>query len=269
MIREPAFAGHFYPEDPATLRAAVGECLEAGSGDPAIAAFAIVVPHAGYVYSGRIAGAVYGGTRLPERLVILCPNHTGRGEPVAVMNRGGWRTPLGVAPVDGTLADLILSRCPMATIDDEAHRHEHSLEVQLPFLQVLRPEPRFVPVCVGIAGLPELAALGRGLAEALALAGGGAGIVVSSDMSHYLPADVARAQDRAALERIEAMDPEGLHRVVRERAISMCGIAPAVAGLVAAREAGARSARLIAYGNSGDAGGGYGSVVAYAGLAIT
>jgi AmmeMemoRadiSam system protein B len=271
VIREPAFAGQFYPDDPARLRAEIQRCLapEPGIEEAAVAAAAIVVPHAAYMYSGRIAGAVYAAARLQERLVILCPNHTGRGEPVAVMSRGGWRTPLGVAPIDETLADRILARCPMATVDDQAHRREHSLEVQLPFLQVLRAAPRFVPICVGITSLPDLVALGLGIAAAIAPPGEPAGIIVSTDMSHYLPAEAARAQDMVALERIEALDPEGLHRVVRQRGISMCGIAPAVAGLTAARCGGARAARLIAYGNSGDASGDYGSVVAYAGLAIS
>lgn len=270
MIREPVFAGHFYPDDPVALRDGVLRYLEAGADAVASksSAVAVVVPHAGYIYSGRIAGAVYATVRLPERLVILCPNHTGRGEPAAVMNRGGWRTPLGVAPIDEALADRILEACPMATVDDVAHRREHSLEVQLPFLQVIRDEPRFVPICVGFDSLSDLAALAQGLARALEGPGNGAGIIISSDMSHYLPAEVARAQDRAALDRMEAMDPEGLHRVVHERDITMCGVAPAVAGLMAAKIGGAAAARLIAYGNSGDTSGDYDSVVAYAGLAI-
>jgi len=273
VIREPVFAGHFYPDDPVALRDEVRRYLEAGTGKKDAAAgvddnaVAVMVPHAGYIYSGRIAGAVYATVRLPERLVILCPNHTGRGEPAAVMNRGGWRTPLGVAPIDEALADRILEACPMATVDDVAHRREHSLEVQLPFLQVIRDHPRFVPLCVGFDSLNDLVALGRGLARALQDTG--AGIIISSDMSHYLPADVAEAQDRAALDRIEAMDPEGLHRIVHERDISMCGIAPAVAGLTAAKIGGAAAARLVAYGNSGDTSGDYDSVVAYAGLAIS
>ncbi len=271
MIREPVFAGQFYPDDPTRLRAEVARCLASGTGmkEAAREAVAAVVPHAAYMYSGRIAGAVYATALLPERLVILCPNHTGRGEPVAIMSRGGWRTPLGIAPIDETLADRILSRCPMATVDDQAHAREHSLEVQLPFLQAIRREPRFVPICVGTTSLPDLVALGRGIAAAIAAPGEPAGIIISSDMSHYLPADAARAQDMAALERIEAMDPEGLHRVVGERAISMCGIAPAVAGLVAAKSGGASGARLIAYGSSGDANGDFDSVVAYAGLVIS
>jgi len=271
LIREPVFAGQFYPDDPMQLRAEVARCLasEAEGDEAAGEAVAVVVPHAAYMYSGRIAGAVYATARLPERLVILCPNHTGRGKPVAIMSRGGWRTPLGVAPIDETLADRILSRCPMARVDDEAHLREHSLEVQLPFLQVIRQEPRFVPICVGTTSLPDLVALGLGLAAAIADPEGRAGVIISTDMSHHLTADAARAQDLAALERIEAIDPEGLHRVVRERAISMCGIAPAVAGLVAAKSGGALAARLIAYGTSGDANGDYASVVAYAGLAIS
>ncbi len=269
MTRRPAVAGRFYPADPETLRQDLRRLTE-GHGPPAKArGIALLVPHAGYVYSGRVAGATYTSVRLPGRAVILCPNHTGEGEAVAVMDRGAWDLPLGAAPIDEPLAAGILSLCPAARVDAEAHRKEHSLEVQIPFLQYLVGAIRFVPVCVGTLHLQLLLDLGRALAEALGQAGDDVLLVISSDMSHYVPAIEAERRDRKALDRILAIDPQGLHRVVLEEEISMCGIAPAVAGLEAARRLGARTARLIAYSHSGVASGDLSSVVGYAGVAIT
>jgi len=271
QVRWPAVAGQFYPESPAALRAMVERCL-GGHGEPRgeegpRPALAVVAPHAGYVYSGEVAGAVYATTALPGSLVILCPNHTGEGDPVAVIHRGCWRTPLGDAAIDETLADRILRICPMATVDERAHRREHAIEVQIPFLQIRMQRFSFVPICVGVGNLDALLRLGRALGGLLRESPG-AGLVISSDMSHYVTAAVASEKDMLAVERIEKLDAEGLHRVVRDHDISMCGFAPAVAGLAAAREAGAGAGRLVAYANSGDASGDYDRVVGYAGLAI-
>lgn len=272
-MREPAVAGFFYPGDPGELRAEVEECLawrpEGATEGAEAPAAAVIVPHAGYVYSGRVAGATFAAARLPATLVILCPNHTGVGESIAVMDRGAWRTPLGPAPIDEPLADWILEACPLATVDPRAHRREHSLEVQLPFLQVRMKEFSFVPICVATGRLPELVRLGDALAGVVRGWSRPVGIVISSDMSHYIPSGEAREKDMTAIDRILAMDPEGLHQVVHERDISMCGIYPAVAGLTAARANGAAAARLIAYANSGDTSGDYDRVVGYAGLTIS
>jgi AmmeMemoRadiSam system protein B len=216
-----------------------------------------------------VAGATYASARLPATLVILGPNHTGAGEPIAVMHRGAWRTPLGSVRINEALADRILETCPPASVDERAHRREHSLEVQIPFLQVTMREFTFVPICVGTGRLAALTTLGQALAGAIRGWSEPVGIVVSSDMSHYIPAQEAREKDMMAVERILALDPEGLHQVVRERDISMCGISPAVAGLTAAKANGATSARLVAYANSGDTSGDYDRVVGYAGLSVS
>ncbi|MFQ5876767.1 MAG: AmmeMemoRadiSam system protein B [Acidobacteriota bacterium] len=267
--RKPAVAGSFYTADPEALREEI-ERLLAGRTPPAQPrGIALMVPHAGYIYSGRVAADAYTSVRLSPRAVILGPNHTGEGHPVAVMREGSWSLPFGEAAIDAPLAGAILDRCPGAREDDRAHRSEHSLEVQVPFLQRLLPSFRFVPICVGTLRLPLLLDLGRAVAEAIRAAGEDVLILISSDMSHYIPAATAQAQDRKAIDRILALDPEGLHRVVLEESISMCGIAPAVAGLDAARRLGARSARLVSYANSGDRSGDYRSVVAYAGIAVT
>jgi hypothetical protein len=268
MIRRPAVAGSFYPANPEALRRDLERLTATRPPAAPDTATALLVPHAGYVYSGRIAAAAYAAARLPRRFVILGPNHTGAGEPIAVMDSGAWRTPLGEAPIDEDLARDVLARCRAAAADAEAHRGEHSLEVQIPFLQHLVAEVRIVPICVGTMRLPVLLDLGRAVAEAVRAAGAGALLVISSDLSHYVPAPVAERQDRQAIDRVLAIDPEGLHRVVLQEDISMCGVAPAVAGLEAARRLGARSGRLVAYGNSGDTNGDYRSVVGYAGVVL-
>lgn len=268
-IREPAVAGHFYSADPAALRSEVTRSLGSfgeGRGGPT---HAVVVPHAGYLYSGDVAGATYAVANLPRRLIVLGPNHTGRGRPIAVMDRGAWRTPLGLVPLDGALAGRIMEGCAGAAIDAKAHAGEHSLEVQLPFLQVLLGDFTFVPICVGTDDPHTLSRLGMDLARVLGGESERVGLVISSDMSHYIPADEARRLDMLAVERMEALDPEGLDRIVRAHGISMCGHAPAVAGLAAARGMGARECRLIRYANSGDTSGDYARVVGYAGLAVS
>jgi AmmeMemoRadiSam system protein B len=268
MTRRPAVAGSFYPADPEALRSAI-DAMTGGRTPPREPiALALLVPHAGYVYSGRVASETYLASRLPARLVILGPNHTGEGSPIAIMSEGSWRTPLGDAGIDAALATAILGRCPAASEDAAAHRREHSIEVQVPILQRLVPDFRFVPVCVGTQRLTALLDLGRSLAAAIQASGGECLMVMSSDMSHYVPAALAERQDRKALDRIRALDPAGLHRVVLEEEISMCGMAPAVAGLEAARLLGASSARMVAYGHSGERTGDDGSVVAYAGVSI-
>lgn len=269
MIRRPAVAGQFYPADPETLRRDLVALTQGKSSPAEPRGVALMVPHAGYIYSGRVAGATYVSVRLPQRAVILCPNHTGLGEAIAVSDESHWETPLGRVPIDAPLARDILERCPKARADASAHSREHSLEVQVPFLQHLVGDVRFVPICVGTLHLPALLDLGRAMAGAIRDDGDDILLIISSDMSHYVPAAVAEKQDRKAIERLLAIDPEGLHRVVLEEDISMCGIAPAVAGLEAARRLGASRARLVAYGHSGETSGDVRSVVGYAGVAVT
>lgn len=268
MTRRPAVAGSFYPAGTEALRTAIDTMMGGRTPPREPLAKALLVPHAGYIYSGRIACETYLSSRLPNRLVILGPNHTGEGAPIAVAREGAWRTPLGNAVIDVSLADAILAGCPGARPDENAHRREHSIEVQIPFLQRLVPEFRFVPICVGTQRLTELLDLGRAVADAIRAAEDDILILLSSDMSHYVPAAFAERQDRKALERLQALDPEGLHRVVHEEDISMCGVAPAIAGLQAARLLGASSSRLVAYGHSGERTGDVSSVVAYAGVAV-
>ena len=266
-VRKPYVAGHFYPGDREILRREIDSLLKCSEGGPRPAR-GVVVPHAGYMYSGSVAGAVYGTALLPRRLVILGPNHTGLGRPISVMNRGAWETPLGTVAIDETLADLILDATSAADADEAAHRAEHALEVQIPFLQVSLGEFTFAPICVGTGRLSDLESLAAGVATALRSIGDPAGIVISTDMTHYEPADVAHEKDHKAIRKMEALDAEGLHGLVRREAISMCGYAPATAGLLALKQLGATSARLVAYANSGDTSGDYREVVGYAGLIV-
>jgi AmmeMemoRadiSam system protein B len=263
MLREPAVAGRFYPGSPSRLAAEVDGFLR-----PAAArtpARGLLAPHAGYMYSGAIAGEVYRRVEIPRRVVVLGPNHTGLGAPVSLWPAGSWRTPLGVVPVDEPLT-AALAAAPGVELDDEAHVHEHSLEVQVPFLQRSQPDLSLAAICLGPLSWRACEALGKALAGAASAAG--ALIVASSDMSHYVSAAEAREKDQLAIDRVLAIDPAGLHEVVRREHISMCGFIPATVMLVAAREMGATSAELVRYGHSGEVTGDDAQVVGYAAMRV-
>jgi AmmeMemoRadiSam system protein B len=263
MDRDPAVAGRFYPGDPARLAREVDGFLAAAK-EP-VRALGLVAPHAGYVYSGAVAGAVYAHVVVPERVIVLGPNHTGAGGDVALWADGSWETPLGKVPVDAALARALLAS-PLVEADPAAHRLEHSLEVQVPFLQRRQRRLSIVPLCLGPLGYSACEALGEEVARAASA--GGALVVASSDMSHYLPAAEARARDERALERLLALDPRGLHEVVRREHITMCGFVPATVMLVAALAMGATRADLVRYGHSGETSGDDRSVVGYAGVVV-
>jgi len=265
-LREPAVAGHFYPRSAQTLTQEIRKYTAPAA--EKISALACVVPHAGYMYSGHVAGAVYARLQLPPRFVILCPNHTGYGRPLAVMTEGAWQTPLGLAPIDRELGHALRLACPLLEEDEVAHRGEHAIEVQLPFLQAALPEFTFVPVAVGTARYEPLQSLGEALAEVLRAQPEKVMLISSSDMNHYEPDDVTRIKDRKAIDKILALDPRGLYDVVMEESISMCGFAPTVATLTAARLLGATSAEVIKYATSGDISGDRSAVVGYAGVVV-
>jgi len=226
------------------------------------------VPHAGYVYSGPVAGAVYARLRVPRSVIVLCPNHTGRGAPAALDPSDAWRTPLGDVPVDRRLSDRLLALCPSLEKDAEAHRREHSLEVQLPFLQVLRPGFSLVPVCLGEPSVALCREIGEACSRIRAEEPEPPLLLASSDMNHYESREEGRRKDDLALARVEALDPEGLFRTVVTESISMCGFLPATALLFAARAADAGPARVVARRDSGDETGDTASVVGYAGVIV-
>ena len=268
MTRPARYAGSWYPADPETLRSAVEGYIAAGG--PAAPALGLMVPHAGYIYSGRVAGIGYAAVEVPASVVVLAPKHHHAGPPVSVWDGGGWQTPLGEVPIDEALRDAVLADCGEAVGDRLAHSNEHSLELQLPFLKVRRPDLRIVPIAVGTRDAEALRALGEACAKAIGQsAEGGVGLVVaSSDMSHYVSAAEAKEKDSLALERLIALDPEGLLDVVEREGISMCGVAPAAAMLFAARALGAGAAEVVAYATSGDVTGDRDEVVGYAAAAV-
>lgn len=270
-VRSPAVSGRFYPARPETLTRDLDSYLmnDPEKFEKVENAVGCVAPHAGYMYSGHVAGAVY--RRLPARssYVILGPNHFGRGAPLAIMSGGSWRTPLGEVPVDTSLAAGLRASCRLLVDDAEAHEEEHSLEVHLPFLQREVKRFAFVPVAIGAGGYAALEALGRGVAQAVKAAPKPVLIVASSDMNHYEPDSITRVKDRKAIDKILALDPEGLYQTIRREDISMCGYGPAVAMLTAARELGAQRGELVKYATSADAGGDRGAVVGYAGIIVS
>ncbi|HUN89405.1 MAG TPA: AmmeMemoRadiSam system protein B [Terriglobales bacterium] len=265
-VRMPAVAGQFYPAHEDTLRRAL-ETYTHVNGEK-IEALGAIVPHAGYMYSGHVAGAVYGRLKLPDRFVILCPNHTGQGKPLATMSEGSWMTPLGEVHIDADLAGRIMTGMPVLHDDIEAQRHEHALEVQLPFLQLLVKQFEFVPITVGTSRFEHLVALGDAIARAIESRGDHVMIIASSDMNHYETDSTTRVKDRKAIDRVLALDAEGLYDVVLKERVTMCGFGPAIAMMTAAKAMGAKSAELIRYATSGDVSGDRDAVVGYAGIAV-
>jgi AmmeMemoRadiSam system protein B len=266
VVRPPAVAGQFYPGRADVLLRDIREYTS--SGTEKRSALGCVVPHAGYMYSGHVAGALYGSLKLPRRFVILCPNHTGEGAPLAINSEGAWETPLGQAPIDAELAQLLKAKFPLLAEDRVAHQTEHALEVQLPFLQALEKEFSFVPITVGTGRLDVLQALGKVIAEAVQAIDEPAMVIASSDMNHYESDEVTRVKDRKAIDRVLALDPEGLHATVQREHITMCGYGPAVVMLTAVKALGATKAELVKYATSGDVSGDKDWVVGYAGIAI-
>lgn len=267
MLREPAVAGRFYPADPATLSADIRSYLSPPQ--PRTRAIGCIVPHAGYMYSGHVAGAVFSKLDIPSCCIILCPNHTGRGHPLAVMDEGAWQTPLGQMAIDVGLAAKLLESFPALTSDSAAHQFEHAIEVELPFLQTLRRDVRFVPIAVGTGHLLLLEKLGEAIAQVVQESNSPVLIIASSDMNHYEDDATTRVKDHKAIERILALDPGGLYNTAINQSISMCGFGPSVAMLTAAKLLGAKQADLIQYATSGDVNGDRRSVVGYAGIIVS
>ena len=269
MIRPPAVAGRFYPDDPARLCANVDSFVASGSKERKIRARACLVPHAGYQYSGSVAGEVYGQIEIPARVILIGPRHFPRGAPLAILSEGAWKTPLGMAPIDHLLAEKIVRAFPQLREDEVAHSSEHSLEVQLPFLLRLAPSFAFVPIVIGPAHWEILEGLGRALASVIAAERDAVLLIASSDMNHYESDAVTRVKDHKAIDQILALEPRKLFDTVRDEKISMCGYAAAVATMIAARELGAAVAKLVRYATSGEVNGDMEEVVGYAGIVIS
>lgn len=266
MQRQPAVAGQFYPSSQDRLRAELARMIPLSESKRR--AKGIVVPHAGYVYSGAIAGKAYGMTLIPDTILILGPNHHGVGEAAALYPGGEWLTPLGPVAINTRLNSLIKQHLPFVHEDALAHQFEHSLEVQLPFLQYLRADVTCSTLCLGHGNFDVLCQIGEGLAASITEYGGEVLIVASSDMTHYESAATARRKDTLALDRVLAFDARGLLKVCRDEHISMCGAVVTAVMLVAAESLGATRAELVAYGNSGDVTGDTQQVVGYAAVVV-
>lgn len=266
MIRKPAVAGQFYEASPSRLNSQVNEFLEADTRKES--AIGIVSPHAGLMYSGSVAGAVYSRITIPGTFVLIGPNHTGLGQPVSMMSSGVWNMPTGELKTDDELAGKLKKGSDMISEDGLAHRMEHSLEVQLPFILRYSSDVRIVPLTMMPVPLEMCRAVGEALADAVQDSDYPVTIIASSDMSHYVSDSSARKKDRNAIDMILALDPAGLYKTVMDEDISMCGVLPVTTMLFAAKKLGASEAVLVKYMTSGEVSGDYDYVVGYAGIIV-
>jgi len=266
MLRPPAVAGRFYSADARDLARQINDLCPGGT--EKLQARGCVVPHAGYSYSGQVAGAVYSSLQIPAQCILIGPRHFPRGEAMAILTEGSWQTPFGEAQIDSALAAELAKACPQLREDPVAHEREHSLEVQLPFLQQLGKDVRFVPVVLGTDRYTDLENLGKAMAKVVEAQREPVLLIASSDMNHYENDALTRVKDKLAIDRILALEARGLYDTVRSEGITMCGYAAAVAMLVALQKLGAKEAKLIRYATSGDITGDLDEVVGYAGIIL-
>jgi len=279
-VRHPCQAGAFYAGTAEALKRQIEKCFLHELGPRKIPSVTeagprrivgLVSPHAGYMYSGPVAAHAYYSLALdgrPETVVIFGPNHTGYGSALAIMNEGVWRTPLGDVEVDGETANQIVKESRIIDVDDVAHRYEHSIEVQLPFLQYLFGSNfKIVPICFMMQDLRSSMEVGR--ATAKILAGKNSVIIASSDMTHYEPHRVAERKDKTVLQAVLEMDEVKFYSIIEEHQVSACGYGPIVALITAVKALGAKEAKLLCYKTSGDVSGDYSAVVGYAAVQFT
>jgi AmmeMemoRadiSam system protein B len=267
-VRFPAVAGAFYPSDPERVRSDVARLVPAPAAAP-VAALAAVCPHAGWEYSGALAGKLAAALEVPRRLLVLAPNHTGHGVRGAVWPDGTWRLPGVDVPVDAAFCRALCDESTLLAPDQAAHEEEHAIEVLLPLFAARQPALRIAPVVLGGLSWGECETLAGAVARVVRAAEGPTLIVASSDMNHYRPVAETRRLDEKALAPLEALDAHGLYDTVRREAITMCGYIPATVALLAARALGATRATRVGYATSADAGGDPQRVVGYAAVAIS
>lgn len=269
MIRPPAVAGAFYEASPALLAQQVDACFAANPPAPKERFIGGVVPHAGLMYSGSVAAAFYAAADLPKRFIILCPNHTGAGHFAAINTDGAWRTPFGDVAIDTPLAHALVAKTSLLAEDARAHAREHSLEVQLPFLQRSLGAFTFVPICLGAHRYDYAEEIGEAIADVVKAEEESVGILASSDLNHYEDQGTTLMKDQWAIDPVLSLDPAALWRVVDDRDISMCGFIPTTTMLIAANQLGATRSRLLKHATSGDVNGDYARVVGYASVLIS
>ncbi|MFC1624277.1 AmmeMemoRadiSam system protein B [Candidatus Omnitrophota bacterium] len=266
MIRKPVVAGQFYPQAEQTLRKMLSKLIDTGSDKKE--AKGVILPHAGYIYSGHVAGLTISKVDVKKTAIILGTNHTGSGRPFSIMTKGSWMTPLGEAKIDVEIAESILKESSLLEDDSLSHLNEHSIEVEIPFLQYLRSDIKIVPIGISARSLKEYQILGKEIAEGFKKIGRTALFVASTDFTHYESKDSAEKKDSLAIEAILAMDEERLFNAVNENDISMCGVAPTCTIISVCKNLGAGKAGLVKYQTSGDITGEDSSVVGYAGFII-
>ncbi len=279
-VRHPAVAGSWYAGTAVGLRAQIEKCFthKLGPGElPKVVKegprdfVGLVCPHAGYMYSGPVAAHAYyelAKDGKPETIVIFSPNHTGRGSALSLMNEGVWRTPMGDVEIDSKTADHILSESRIIDVDERAHAYEHSIELQLPFLQYLYGSDfKFVPICFLMQDLESSRDVGQ--AAAKALSGKNALVIASTDMTHYEPQKMAEKKDKMAIDAAIKMDENQYYSAVESYGISACGYGPTIAAITAAKALGAKKAQLLCYKTSGDITGDFSAVVGYASISFT
>jgi AmmeMemoRadiSam system protein B/AmmeMemoRadiSam system protein A len=266
MIRETAVAGQFYPDSPAELSKMIAGMVDEKA--PREDAIGLVMPHAGYIYSGIVAGATISRAKIKDTCIILGPNHTGMGKPFSIMTEGVWKTPLGNVQIDSALAKRVLAGSRFLSEDYLAHVSEHSIEVQLPFLQYFKKDVQIVPIILSYATGAVYREIGRAIAKAIEDSGKDVLIIASSDMTHYEPHESALKKDNLAIEPILELDEDELLSRIQKYNITMCGFGPVVSLIAAARELGAREVELVKHQTSGDTSGDYSRVVGYAGIII-
>jgi AmmeMemoRadiSam system protein B len=264
MVRNPYVAGYFYPGTEPELREMIAKFTDKNA--PKEEAIGLLVPHAGYQYSGMVTGATVSRIKFKDTFIIMGPTHSGMGRPFSVMASGAWKTPLGEVAVDEELAGKLIGVSRHLEEDYEAHREEHAVEVQLPFLQYFKTDVRIVPIIFAGAPIDTYKEIGRSIAETIKELKKEVVIMASGDMTHYEPQDTARDKDMKAVEAMLALDEDELTRRYRGLSISMCAYGPVACLIAAVKELGATGAELVKYQTSGDTTGDYAAVVGYAGV---
>jgi len=271
MVRPPAVAGQFYPETAAEVDAVLQTLIPLSASKRR--AIAVVCPHAGWTYSGRTAGCVYSQVEIPDRVILVGPNHHGVGSEYAVYGSGSWHTPAGDVPIAEPLAAALLDNCELLAEDLRTHGGEHSLEVQAPMLLYANPNVRIVPLLIG-GGWPEsggrrnLREIGAAIAQTVREFGKPVLLLASTDLNHYEDQEISHVKDKLVLDAIVKLDEEALMDRVRDVEVSMCGVASTYVVLHAAKKLGAKRAELLDYRTSGDVSGDFARVVGYGAVVI-
>jgi AmmeMemoRadiSam system protein B len=266
MIRNAVAAGRYYPGSASEIREMIETLVDKTTKKEEV--IGLLMPHAGYPYSGPVAGATISKVKFKDTFIIMGPSHTGLGKPFSIMTEGAWRTPLGEVEIDSEMGKKLLASSDYLQEDETAHLHEHAVEVQIPFLQYFKPDIKIVPIILAYATSDIYKEIGRDIATAIKEPHGKAVIIASGDMTHYEPQASAEKKDNQAIEAMLSLDEDELTRRYQELDISMCAYGPAVCLISAAKELGAKAAELVKYQTSGDTTGDYSSVVGYAGIII-